>query len=123
MEAQVAAAVDAEDGSCRLLVGKSLGSLATGLAADRNLPAAWLTPLLHAPLVVRSLARTTAPTLLVGGTGDTHWDSRIAHELPHQVLEIPSADHSMQLPGDAVESAGVLQRVTARLAAFVGPLG
>ena len=45
------------------VVGKSLGSLAADLAADRGLPAVWLTPLLGAEHVVRAVARTTAPTV------------------------------------------------------------
>ncbi|WP_329380070.1 alpha/beta hydrolase [Streptomyces sp. NBC_01351] len=123
VEAQVAAAVDAEGGSCRLLVGKSLGSLAAGFAADRNLPAAWLTPLLTSPRVADALTRTKAPTLLVGGTADALWDARVAGELPHRVVEIPSADHALLIPGDAVRSAGVLQRVTAELDTFVRAVG
>src|SRR6266545_4584515 len=34
-----------------LLIGKSLDSYAAALAADRGLPAVWLTPLLHVPAV------------------------------------------------------------------------
>lgn len=122
VEGQVGAAVDAEDGACRLLVGKSLGSLAAGFAADRQIPAAWLTPLLTSDQVVRSLERATAPALLVGGTGDELWDVRIARELPHQILEIPSADHALEIPDDAVASAGLLQQVVSRLDRFIGSL-
>ncbi|WP_249412391.1 hypothetical protein [Micromonospora endophytica] len=50
-----------------LLVGKSLGSLAAPLAADRGLAAVWLTPLLHQREVVEALRRATAPFVLVGG--------------------------------------------------------
>jgi hypothetical protein len=116
---QVGDAVDAEGGACRLLVGKSLGTLAAGLAADRSLPAVWLTPLLTLPEVVEPLRRATAPTLLVGGTGDGLWDGQVAAGLPHEVLEIPAADHSLEMDGDVVGSAAVLGRVVAAVDGFI----
>ncbi|NEE43753.1 alpha/beta hydrolase, partial [Streptomyces sp. SID8455] len=39
------------------------------------------------------------------------------------VLEVPSADHGLELPGDAVGSAEVLRQVVSRLDHFVGSLG
>ncbi|GGP56526.1 hypothetical protein [Streptomyces melanogenes] len=68
-------AVDAEAGACRLVVGKSLGSLACDIAADRDIPAAWLTPILTNDHVAAALRRATEPTLLVGGSADKLWDS------------------------------------------------
>lgn len=123
VERQVTQAVDAEAGACRLLVGKSLGSLACGVAADRNIAAAWLTPLLNIDHVARALQRAEAPTLLIGGSADKLWDSRIAESLRHDVLEVPSADHSLELADDAVGSVDVLRQVVSRLERFIGPLG
>jgi len=124
VEAEVTRAVDAEAGACRLLVGKSLGSLACGVAADRDIAAAWLTPVLTIDQVVRGLQRAQAPTLLVGGGGDKLWDPRIAESLRHHdVLEIPSADHSLELADDARGSVEVLGDVVSRLNQFVGSLG
>ncbi|MEO3750496.1 alpha/beta hydrolase [Streptomyces sp. B6B3] len=123
---EVVTAVAAEGGDCGLLVGKSLGSLAADLAADRGLPAVWLTPLLAAEHVVRAVARSTAPTLLVGGTGDGLWDAENARALasrpPVESLELPGADHALELEGDPVRSVAVLQQVVARLDRFVGSL-
>lgn len=50
-----------------LLIGKSLGTNAAAVAAERSLPAVWLTPLLTMPWVAEALGRATAPFLLVGG--------------------------------------------------------
>ena len=75
--------------------GKSLGTLAASLAADRNLPAIWLTPLLDLPWVIEALARAQAPFLLVGGTADQTWNSKAAHELTTHVLEVRGADHGL----------------------------
>lgn len=82
-----------------VLIGKSLASCATPVAADRNLPAVWFTPLLTVPGTVAALRRTTAPFLLVGGTADNAWDGRLARELTPHVLEIPGADHTLEVPG------------------------
>jgi hypothetical protein len=57
-----------------LVIGKSLGTLAAALAAERSLPAVWLTPLLTVPWAAAALDRATAPFLLVGGTADKRWD-------------------------------------------------
>ncbi|MFD9687721.1 alpha/beta hydrolase [Kitasatospora sp. NPDC059088] len=122
VERQVGAAVDAEGGACRLLVGKSLGSLAAGLAADRALPAAWLTPVLTLDHVARALGRVTAPTLLIGGSADRLWDRSVADATGHQVLELPAADHGLELPDDPTGSIDLLRTAVARLDTFIGGL-
>jgi predicted alpha/beta-hydrolase family hydrolase len=74
-----------------LLVGKSLGTWAAPLAAERQLPAIWLTPILGVPVVAEAIATNPAPQLLVGGTADE--------------LEIPDADHVLMRPADVVAGA------------------
>jgi hypothetical protein len=120
VERQVVAVIEGE--GCGLLVGKSLGTLAAGIAADRALPAVWLTPLLVSAPVLGALGRAKAPTLLVGGTADQLWDGAAARELSHELLEFTDADHSLELPGDAVGSAALLQRYVTDLDRFVGGL-
>ncbi|MFF4398680.1 alpha/beta hydrolase [Streptomyces sp. NPDC001480] len=122
-ERQVTQAIDAEGGACRLLVGKSLGSLACGISADRDIAAAWLTPVLTISHVARALQRAQAPTLLIGGGADKLWDSRIAESLQHDILEVPSADHGLELADDAAGSVDVLRQVISRLDRFIGSLG
>lgn len=53
-----------------VVIGKSLGSLAAPLVADRGLAAVWLTPLLTDEPTALAMRRATAPCLLVGGTAD-----------------------------------------------------
>ncbi|MFH8383179.1 alpha/beta hydrolase [Kitasatospora sp. NPDC018058] len=122
VERKVAEAVDAERGACRLLVGKSLGSFAGGLAADHGLAAAWLTPILTLDHVVRALGRAQAPTLLVGGSADRQWDRRIADSTGHEVLELSGADHGLEFDGDPLGSVDILRQVVERLDRFVGSL-
>ena len=100
---EVAAALPAE-GRC-LVVGKSLGTRAAPLAAERGLPAIWFTPLLGDPGVVEAIAANPAPQLLVGGTADPYWDDVVAGQLGEQgceVVEVPAVDHVLMVPGDAV---------------------
>ncbi|MDT0342292.1 alpha/beta hydrolase [Streptomyces litchfieldiae] len=122
VEWQVGRAIDAERGACRLLIGKSLGSLACGVAADRNLAAAWLTPVLTIDYVAHSLWRAKAPTLLVGGSADKLWDPRIAESVRHGVLEIPGADHALEIANDTAGSVEALRQVVSRLDRFIGSL-
>ncbi|MFH8373408.1 alpha/beta hydrolase [Streptomyces cyaneofuscatus] len=123
VDRQVGRAVNAEGGACRLIVGKSLGSLASGSVADRGIAAAWLTPLLTFGHVARALRRAEAPTLLIGGSADKWWDADLAASLRHDVLEVPSADHGLELPDDPVGSVEVLRQTVSRLDRFVGSLG
>ena len=102
-----------------LLIGKSLGTRAAGLAAERELPAVWLTPLLTEPAVAAALGRTTAPFLLVGGTADPAWDSDLAARLTPHVLQVDEADHGMYVPGPLTASVDVLARVVVAVELFL----
>ncbi len=117
--AQASEAVDAVAAAAGqaapVLIGKSLGSLAAPVAAARNLPAVWLTPLLTDPPTVAALRRATAPFLLVGGTADPVWDGLVARAITPHVLEIDGADHGMFVPGPLSASAVVLGQVTSAI--------
>lgn len=94
-----------------VLIGKSLGTLAAGLAVENDLPAIWLTPLLHRPDVVEAIAAAGRPPLLVGGTHDPAWQGTTARRLSPHVLEIPAADHALHVPGPVRQTAAVAGRV------------
>jgi pimeloyl-ACP methyl ester carboxylesterase len=106
-----------------VVVGKSLSSDVAGLVADRGLPAIWLTPLLDRPGIVAALARTTRPTLLVGGTADPTW---LPDAIPDNVmldrLQLDGLDHGLQLPGDPRASLGALGKVVKKVDRFLGAL-
>jgi pimeloyl-ACP methyl ester carboxylesterase len=105
-----------------LLIGKSLGTHAAALAAERDLPAVWLTPLLTLPWVAGALRRASAPFLLVGGTADEVWDGALARGLSPHVLEVEHADHGMQVPGPLLNSIAVLARVVTALTDFLNAI-
>ena len=106
-----------------VVIGKSLSSDAADLAADRELPAVWLTPLLDRPGIIAALARTPLPTLLVGSTADPTWRADL---IPDNVmldrLELDGLDHGLQLPGDPQASLAALKKVVKRIDRFLGAL-
>lgn len=102
-----------------LVIARSFGAYAAPLAADRGLPAVWLTPDLTAGRMVDALRRATAPFLLVGGTGDEMWDPALARTLSPHVCEVEGADHGMYLPGRLAASASALGRVATAVEDFL----
>jgi hypothetical protein len=67
-------------GAQQVLIAKSIGTLAAPLAAERQLPAIWLTPLLTADFVVAAIRANPAPALVVGGADDSLWHSAVARQ-------------------------------------------
>jgi hypothetical protein len=120
---RAASALAAADAEQVAVIGKSLGSAAAPLAAERGLPAVWLTPLLIRPEVVAALEATSAPTLLVGSGADSTWadGERPANEAV-ELIELDGLDHSLQAPGDLERSLNVLRDVTQRVQTFLRAL-
>ncbi len=114
--------IDRASGQERLMVTKSLGSLAAPVALENGLPGVWLTPLLHETLVVDALTASTQPSLLVGGTADSTWDVEKAKLTGKTVLEVPGANHLLSLSDDPLGSVDVLRTVTASIWRFVSDL-
>ena len=106
-----------------VVVGKSLASAAAGLAADRGLPAVWLTPLLDRERVVDDLSRAARPALLVGGSADESWvPDALADSGLLQVVQLDGLDHSLQRPGDPGASLDALRAIAERIDRFLGEL-
>ena len=104
------------------VVGKSLGTLAAPLVADRGIAGIWLTPLLQEPLCREGILRNRARQLLAGGSEDLAWDTAVAARAASggaTVLELPGADHGFEVPGDAVASAETLVALTRAVQEFV----
>jgi hypothetical protein len=109
----------AATGTAPLIIGKSLGSLAAPVAADRGLAAVWFTPLLTDESTVAALRRAAGPCLLAGGTADKAWDGATARSLTGHVVEIDDADHGMFVPGGLAASAAVLGQVITAVEDFL----
>lgn len=121
--AQVAAAIDETSSATRVaapaVIGKSLGSMAAPLVAERGLPAVWFTPLLTDEPTLAGLRRASAPCLLVGGTADPYWDGAAARSVTGHVVEVEEADHSLFVPGPLSASAAVLGQVITAVEEFL----
>jgi len=124
VEIRLMAALDQVPDRTPLLISKSLTSLASRIAAARNLPGVWLTPLVAAGhpaalQVMEGLAAGRAPCLLVGGAADSSWDAAATRSVPQAtIVEIADGDHALQVPGDVPRSLQALQTVTAAVATF-----
>lgn len=114
--------LDAIAGGASLVIAKSLGSLAMPSVIRRGLPAIWLTPLLNRPDLVVASKIFVAKALFVGGAADETWDANIARASGQQVLELPGADHSLEVPGNPLASVGLLTEVVTTLTGFVKSL-
>lgn len=109
--------------SVRLVVAKSITSLALPAAADLALSGVWLTPLLNQPDVRAGLEASEVLNLAIGGSADPTWDSGFVAGLSNlEVLEIDGADHSLQHHGDPVTSLDALRVVVERIRQFAGRL-
>jgi hypothetical protein len=64
----------------------------------------------------------SAPTLLLGGTADSLWDSDVAKRADVDVLAVPAADRAMEVANAPVRSADILREVVAAMDAFVARL-
>lgn len=109
-----------------LVVGKSLGTFATGWATERRWPGAWLTPLLGRPEVRHPLldaVRHGIPGLLVGGSADPSWNGVSARETGMPVHEVAGGDHSLETRTGWADSARNVSEAVAAVAAFAGSLG
>lgn len=121
--ATVASALDEAEPQSAVVFGKSLGSLAAPVVADRGLPAVWFTPLLTDQATVAAMRRAAAPCLLVGGTADDYWDGSAARSITPHVVEVPGADHGMFVPGALAASASVLGTVITAVERFLDDVG
>jgi hypothetical protein len=120
MRARAEQALDAASADTVAVIGKSLGSAAAPLVAERGLPAVWLTPLLIQPDVVSALASSSAPALLVGSSADPTWsDGRQPEGDSIEVVEFDGLDHSLQVERDPLASLDVLRQVTERIGDFL----
>lgn len=125
VDAQLLGALAAESARRVMVVGKSLGTCGARVAAQRQLPAIWLTPLLNREENVQDLRGVSAPTLLVGSTGDRAWVPQVARDLERDspliaYLEIENVDHSLETKLDPLHSVEVLKRVVQAMERFVG---
>ncbi len=115
-----------------VLVGKSIGTLALACLLQQNdIPASiaghtltiWVTPLLHQPQVITTLANLRQPALIIASPADQTYNpaglARIQQSAAPEVLLVENADHALEIPGDAAASTAILQRYTQAISTFL----
>lgn len=112
----------AAPGTQPVIIAKSLGTHAAGLAAERQLPAIWLTPLLYDAAITDAITRNPAPALLVGGTRDRSWIPDAAARTSKSVVTIDDADHGLRPPGPLRAYANALGTVGTAMEEFLSQL-
>lgn len=105
-----------------VIIAKSLGTHGAKLAAERQLPAIWLTPLLHVETIAEAITRNPAPALLVGGTRDRSWLPDIAAATGKTILTIADGDHGLRPPGPLRAYAEALGIVGTAIEEFLSQL-
>jgi hypothetical protein len=106
------------------LVGKSLGthalaSLVDEVALPAHTDAVWLTPVFGEDAVFEAARRCRWRSLHVVGLADSvHVPERQA-QVPGAVLELPGADHVLEVDGDVMASIAALALLTERVLDFV----
>ena len=110
-----------------VLIGKSLGSFALAHLA-LNEPAlktssfVWLTPLVRNSFVQQAFAEAAPRSLLILGDADPHYDAeqleRARQSSGAQVLLVPRANHSLEIPGDIPATLQAMQMALDALSTF-----
>lgn len=120
---QARAAIDEESDADRLLLlAKSLGTLASPVAAERRLDAVWMTPLFDYSPSIEAIERNAgngARQLLVGGGADPSWNADRARQLGCDVLDLPEVSHFAHVPGDVIRTIEVHLQITHAVEAFL----
>ena len=119
VRAHVISAMERSPSDRPVLIGKSLGSFAAVLTAERQLPAIWLTPLLTEPAIAEAITAGTAPTLLIGGTADRFWVPEVAAATGKTVIVIPDGDHNLRVPGRLSNYTDVLGLIGTAIEEFL----
>lgn len=116
-----------------ILIGKSLGTAAMAhlLTMPDRFPgqvrAVWLTPAFRMPGLAETMSRCPVPSLLIIGDADGHYDAAALETLRAttnpELLIIPGADHSLEIPGNLTASIAALQQTMQAVERFLAAPG
>lgn len=110
------------------LVGKSLGTLAIPYLLDADLPiqpqtCIFLTPILNELLPALPLIQQSVHTIYVIGTQDHYYDpdlvAQFRTENPDNFMIIKGANHSLEIPGEIMQSLSQLEILVKRIDRFI----
>ena len=109
----------APDASARLIVAKSLGTLALPWARRNGIAGVWLTPVLSELAVRDALLSATSNDLAIGGDADELWMPELLRGTAAAVISVPEASHSLTVPGGWERSQVVQSAVLGEVAQHV----
>jgi len=98
VEEHVASLAGAARGDVRLIVGKSLGTLAMPWAVRNGVPGVWITPVLTDAAVALALNDADPRHLAVGGDADPFWSLAEGVHTRARRLTVAGADHRLTEP-------------------------
>ena len=116
--AAIQAFADSPDAAQRLIVAKSFSTLCIPWAEEADIPGIWLTPLLTDDRVRSTIRASSKVDLFIGGSEDKLWDGGRKSEGAGTFVEVPGADHSLQIPNDWRASQKAQAEVFARVEEF-----
>ncbi|MFJ4267742.1 hypothetical protein ACIPY1_14385 [Paenarthrobacter nicotinovorans] len=103
----------------RLIVAKSFSTLCIPWAEETLTPGIWLTPLLTDASVRSTIAASPKSDLFIGGSEDKLWDGGRLAETNGTFLEVPGADHSLQIHNDWRASQTAQSEIFERIEEFI----
>jgi hypothetical protein len=59
---------------------------------------------------------------MIGGTADEAWNHEVAKSSGQQLLEIPGANHGLEIPGDPSASVRLLGEIVSTIITFMEDL-
>lgn len=110
-----------DETAAHLVVAKGLGTVAMPFAIQRDLPGVWLTPLLaskDAADLRDAATRLGEDHLMIGGAVDPHWDRALAARIRADYIEVPEADHDLEVPDDWRRNLETVEDLTAEIEYF-----
>lgn len=125
---QVADAIDSVPVHRAVVIAKSMGTgvvveLAELLGDVRELAVVWVTPLFGEPGIRDRAMRSGWRSLIVCGEADPYHDPAgvmaVADALDAQVIELPRADHALEVPGDVRATIAGLGDVAVGVRSFL----
>lgn len=111
-----------------ILCGKSLGTLIMAFILNQNqdipdLKTIWLTPLLNLPPVPEIILNNQKPIFIAGSLADLTFNSGPYDQFKSRTnitsYTIEEADHSLEVPGNTIQSINILDQIIRKISEFV----
>lgn len=96
VEDALARADEAMSSAPGVVIGKSLGTYALPYFVDRDVRAAWLTPILTVPTIADAARAASNQHLLVGGTADPSWDTDAIRGTQARIVSMAAGNHGLE---------------------------